>query len=337
MLKRTSSLRHMVYLIPICLLVTLALLAACDGDTNGIQGDHELQSLEVYNPATNAWTYLADMPTPRSTATAGVIGGKLYVAGGKDSRAGRGAMNELEIYDPATDTWTEGADMTTRRWGPSSAVVDGELWVIGGSFSTDIVYDVVEIYDPATDSWETGPSLHIPRYRPAVAVMDGKIYVAGGLGEDRYDIANVEYLDPDVGVWLTASSLPEARGQCAIGVIDTVMYVAGGFRWDLTEDPPLKFTLERVDALNAAGQWTEDLAVMLTGRGETVSGVINGKLYVAGGIFDEGEGVTFYDILEVYDPALDSWATMAHMKTMRAEAAAGVIDGKFYVVGGYNR
>ena len=69
---------------------------------------------------------------------------------------------------------------------------------------------------------------------------------------------------------------------------------------------------------------------MPTARSEAVAGVINGKIYVAGG---EVGNVPF-NTLEVYDPATDSWETKAPLPKACYRAAAGVIDGKLYVVGG---
>ena len=40
--------------------------------------------------------------------------------------------------------------------------------------------------------------------------------------------------------------------------------------------------------------------------------------------------------LEVYDPATDTWSTKANMPTSREGLAAAAIDGKLYVVGGWN-
>jgi hypothetical protein len=90
--------------------------------------------LDVYDPATNTWTTKAPMPAPRSYGAAGVIDGKLYVAGGwtvdEDSSG-------LEAYNPATNTWEARADMPTARSGIGAAVVNGILYVLGGTLQVD--------------------------------------------------------------------------------------------------------------------------------------------------------------------------------------------------------
>jgi N-acetylneuraminic acid mutarotase len=59
---------------------------------------------------------------------------------------------------------------------------------------------------------------------------------------------------------------------------------------------------------------------------------IAGKLYIAGGCSPACH--TPHNILQVYDPAANVWATKAPMPTARFDAAEGAIGGRFYVVGG---
>src|SRR5437764_13642946 len=71
---------------------------------------------------------------------------------------------------------------------------------------------------------------------------------------------------------------------------------------------------------------------MSTGREGPAAGVINGVLYVAGGVGSGGVGGIA--AVEAYDPATSTWTTKAPMPTARGAAAAGVINGVLYVVGG---
>ncbi len=333
-----SRLRHVLTgAIALCLALTaLSLfLGGCDGDGPNAKLKTEIARLEVYDPTANTWTTLRPMNEPRSTAAAVVINNKLYVVGGRDLERGYNALKVLEIYDPGTDSWTRGADMFTKRWGPAAAALDGKLYVVGGSLTADIIYDVVEIYDPATDSWSTGESMDTARYRPAIGVINGKIYVAGGMGivsGNLQDVATMEVFDPAVGHWLSLENMPAARGQCAFGVHDSRLYLLGGFQW-IGED---KSTLTRVDAFSPGGAWTTGLAAMSPGRAETAAGVINGKIYVVGGLTESGQSKQFHNRLDIYDIATNSWTTGAPSDTLRAEAAAGVINSKLYVVGGYD-
>ncbi|MBA2320672.1 MAG: hypothetical protein H0V89_05890 [Deltaproteobacteria bacterium] len=66
------------------------------------------------------------------------------------------------------------------------------------------------------------------------------------------------------------------------------------------------------------------------GRGSAVTGVVDGRIYVAGG-WGEGAAV---DDLAVYDPATDAWADLAPMPAPRDHACGAAIDGVLVVVGG---
>ena len=63
----------------------------------GWNGTQNLASVEVYDPATNVWTTLASMPTPRQLSAAGVVAGIVYIAGGYSATS---PLAILEAYTP---------------------------------------------------------------------------------------------------------------------------------------------------------------------------------------------------------------------------------------------
>ena len=64
-------------------------------------------------------------------------------------------------------------------------------------------------------------------------------------------------------------------------------------------------------------------------RGIAAVGIINDKIYVAG-----GEDTPSQRELEVYDPVANTWTLKAPMSVPRNHTAGAVMNGKFYVVGG---
>ena len=124
------------------------------------------------------------------------------------------------------------------------------------------------------------------------------------------------------GAWETKAPLPTARSGAATGVIDGQLYVADGSPSHVLEvyDPVLD-------------TWTTRASIP-THRNAASGGVIDGKLYVVGGCrFDDCRiGVT--TILEMYDPATDTWTTKTPMPTARFAMASGVIAGKLLCGGG---
>lgn len=70
---------------------------------------------------------------------------------------------------------------------------------------------------------------------------------------------------------------------------------------------------------------------MLERRGHATSVVFKGHLHVIGGSHNQISASH-----EVLDPSTNKWTYRASMPTPRYNAGAAVIDGKIYVVGGYN-
>ena len=167
------------------------------------------------------------MATARFGAAAGVIGGKLYVAGGDTACPPCIVTNTTEVYDPATNTWTPGAPIPVGRELAMGAVANGRLYVIGGSAGAATL-DRVDIYDPGSNSWTTGAPMPIARRASAVGVINGRIYVVGGGAGAVYLTANESY-DPTNNTWTEEAPMSVARTYLSGGVANFKLYVIDGF------------------------------------------------------------------------------------------------------------
>lgn len=146
-----------------------------------------LGTVEEYDPDANSWSERTTMPTPRNHAAAGVVGGKIYVIGGRAGSVFVGSSDNLdlvEVYDPATDKWGASlARMPDARSGAGWGVYGGKIYVVGGEFSDDRkrgAFRALEAYEPATNSWSILPSLRFPRHSAGTAFIGNKLHVAGG-------------------------------------------------------------------------------------------------------------------------------------------------------------
>jgi N-acetylneuraminic acid mutarotase len=147
----------------------------------GIRGG-AVADFSRYDPETEQWETLEDVPRAVDHAAFGVIDGKLVIAGGRDTDIGA-HTDQVDIYDPQTEQWSQGAPMPTSRGGVASAVADGKLYVIGGEGNPEAdsrVFDQVEAYDLAADAWETLEPMPNPRHGMGAAAVDGRVYVPGG-------------------------------------------------------------------------------------------------------------------------------------------------------------
>ncbi len=78
-----------------------------------------------------------------------------------------------------------------------------------------------------------------------------------------------------------------------------------------------------------AGCWY-DQEDMPTARWAMAAVELDGKIYVIGGRYGDPR----FEVVERYDPAIDSWETMAPMPTPRAWLVAEAVNGKIYAIGG---
>jgi N-acetylneuraminic acid mutarotase len=151
------------------------------------QSDVDGCSLQVplvfyrYNPVTDRWTSLPAPASRHIDGVAGVIGGKLYVAGGVD---GTHASSRVDVFDPTTNQWMSKAPIPEGQFGAAGAALAGKLYVIGGRTPVFTPVGWNSVYDPVTDTWTRRASL--PTARAGIAasrvVRNGqpRIEVVGG-------------------------------------------------------------------------------------------------------------------------------------------------------------
>jgi N-acetylneuraminic acid mutarotase len=84
-------------------------------------------------------------------------------------------------------------------------------------------------------------------------------------------------------------------------------------------------------AVPEMGVYTE-LAYMLQARAAHAMEVVNGKIYVFGGM---QSGPTLLATVEEYDPATDTWTNKALMPAARFGMGSAVFNNKVYLFGGY--
>ena len=193
---------------------------------------------------------------------------------------------------------------------------------------------IVAHAEAAEDSWTTMAEMPTERSAPGVAAVNGKIYVIGGYG-NGYLTINEEY-DPATNTWTTKKSMPTIRTSFAIAVYQNKVYVIGGRSGVAGYYGELRCGVNEV--YDPATDTWETKASMPTNRSALCANVVDGKIYLIGGLetpVSSGPNVSV--LTEVYDPATDSWTTKKPIPTGVYYYASAVVDNKIYVIGGSRR
>ncbi len=213
-----------------------------------------------------------------------------------------------------------------------AAVIGDWLYVYGGHFGRPHHYsntsqsDQLSRLNLSKDStWEviaTGPRLQ----GLAMVAHGGKLYRLGGFTahnqeDDDHDlrsVADFARFHPESGRWESLPSLPEPRSSHDAVVIGDKLYLAGGWRLG-GEDPEWHQTAWVTDLSQEKIVW-ESLSEPPFLRRAVSLGHRNGKLYVIGGMQQEGGPTTRVD---VYDPASGQWSQAPSLIDPKADADRG--------------
>ena len=180
--------------------------------------------MEQYDAASDTWITLTPKPVPVADINAAVIGGKIYIPGG---RLVSGGMTDIfESYDPRRDQWERRAPLPAAFSGYALVAFEGKLYVFGGWDGQKFLACVYE-YDPDQDKWIERMPMPTARGFAGAAIAGGKIYVIGGTAGEQALAVNEEYL-PERDTWSRRAPLPEGRYAIGVASIADIIHVVGG-------------------------------------------------------------------------------------------------------------
>ncbi|MDQ3719204.1 MAG: galactose oxidase [Actinomycetota bacterium] len=175
--------------------------------------------LWAYSPRRNRWSRLPASPSPRAAHALGIVGGRLYAAGGANER---GSLRTMDVYSFSRRRWSRGPSFPgPARDHTTGAGTGGRFYVLAGRQGARGNFRVAESYDPRRRRWSRLPDMRRARGGLAAAVVRGRIVVVGG--EDfttGRTIERVEVYDPRRRRW---ADLPDMRtprhglGAAALG------------------------------------------------------------------------------------------------------------------------
>ena len=243
---------------------------------------------DVYDPATNTWTQIADLPTRLTHAGVAVDGRNVYVAGGYVGIGSTGysqtfGTRDVWRYNVDSNSWSPVVQLPRALASGGLAVVGRELHYFGGNDSNR--NDAGDHYalnlDDQGSGWQPREMMPDARSHLGYVSLDGKIWAIGGQygNDDALETTTtVSEYDPAADAWTNRPPLPVAISHIASAafVLDGRIVIAGG-------ETDHNVATNRVTIFDPATNEWKSLTNLPAARFSGVAAAIGGNIYFTGG------------------------------------------------------
>jgi hypothetical protein len=258
----------------------------------GLTGSCITKVSHVYNPATNAWSRIADMPEGVTHAGIASDGTAVYVAGGylgiRPDATQTFGTDHVWRYDLAANTWSSMPALPQARGSGNLAIIGRTLHFFGGADLSRV--DRKEHWTLNLDggtSWAVAASMVDAATHRGSAVIGGKIYAVGGQkGVDAKAITQrtLQVWDPaSPGAWTLLAPLPALTGGTGRSHIAAGTFAMNGRLMVVGGDRAYFTPIANVTSYDpATNTWKEHTPLPLK-RDSAIAAAINGTLFVTTG------------------------------------------------------
>lgn len=254
---------------------------------------------DAYDPVTDKWSRLADIPQPISHC--GQVADTddpnhpiFWLAGGFLGDHPGPSTTEVWKYDIRNNLWTGGPALPGPRGGGALVKLGRELHYFGGTLRMNGIYqqdfgshwaldlDSGTGWRNTTKSGQVLADLPNPRNHMGGTVLNGKIYALGGqhLGnQDTTPQSEVDVYDPATNTWSQAAAMPRPIGHVTANV-----FVRNGRIVVTTGVGIQSVKLANVIEYDAATNTWAELPALPEGRQSPVSGLVGDQMVVTCGL-----------------------------------------------------
>jgi N-acetylneuraminic acid mutarotase len=243
--------------------------------------------VDAFDPGTNTWSQVSSMPKPVTHAGFAIDGNDFYIAGGYASNGAAGqiyGVRDVWRFNTVTKAWTALTPLPEARGSGGLVLLGRDLHFFSGGDLTRADRSDHWIYNLDTGTnWVPSAPLPLGRTHFGSIVLGGKIYAL--CGEQKSDANRitqnlVNVWDPaNPGTWTNAQNYPRKVSHMGAStcLLDGRIIVYGGIL------DPQNNQLAEGWAYDPIGNTWTALSPLPTPRESGVAGVVNGKLYYAGG------------------------------------------------------
>lgn len=259
-----------------------------------VMGGRGMRPVEMYDPATQIWTHVANTPMEMHHFQPVAINGIIYVLG-----AFTCCFPEEQVipsvyrFNTATNQWSIGAELpANRRRGSAGAIVyNNKIYLLGGNTKghNGGAVNWFDEFDPQSGKWTTLPDAPDARDHITLGIVNDKLVAAGGRQTAQpFSFANTvsrtNVFDFRTGRWFNAADIPTQRAGAMTVSVGNEVIVMGG------ESAMIAGSHHNVEAYNVStGRWRA-LSSLITGRHGGAAAVLNGAVHVVSGNTVRGGG-----------------------------------------------
>ena len=275
------------------------------------------------------WSDAAPMNTARTEHIGAVVGGQIYVFGGRSltERSQFVPLSSVEVFDPVNNRWSERDPMPYPLYQAGIAVMGRYIYIFGGlTENNGQPIDSVLVYDTERELFRVVGCMPEARYAMGAATVGRLIMVMGGVrinGERREDLNTGFWFDPSSNEWDDTPLLPTRRSNFGMTFGFETVWAMGGL-------PPTNRLTRLVD-----DHWRE-VEPSPTGCGAPGAVFLQDTLVVAGGMGRGQNGSGILQSVHGYIPEHDRWMRMPEMNRARSHFVFVKMNDVLYAIGGSN-
>src|SRR5689334_2369840 len=249
--------------------------------------------------------------------------GKVLVSGGGGAVA---QVATAEIYDPATGDFTATGSMSTARVSRTATLLNsGKVLICGGVDGSVNALSSCELFNPVTGTFAAAASMNGQRLNHTATLLpDGRVFIASGdrLHQSR---GTCEIYDPVANTFTPAADLTAPRFAHATALLPNgKLLIAGGF------SPVTSSDLASAEIYDvAANTATATGSMSLPRRFHSAVLLNTGKV-----IMTPGQDIASADVLEIYNPATNSFNQVQLHLGRNNGTAVALSDGRVLLASG---
>ena len=278
---------------------------------------------EVYDFDTKQWSTLPKMPIPRAASSAAIVrGNQIMVVGGVTTK--QIPVSRVDCFDLDKKQWVDFPPLPIGVVGPCVKLIEDKLYCIGGTDKKDCNQSVVFDFDRR--EWLPLPTKPTPCYSCGSYIYDNKLFIVGGRNGSS-PVLEVEAFCLETKQWEKLSSMTSLRVFYSVVGIEDEIYVLGG----LVPKVGICKIVERYSIHEDMWCRIRDLPEM---RSDCSSGIVGGRVVLAGGIGGAGEKPTGMDTVESIGYRGRRFSSLPKLSLPRTSTSSIPFSGKLAVING---